>query len=169
MADNWSVIRVKRVMVRSVHEAFDYVMEHYYPFGMADEAAEQGALTDTYAVISIQDSHTQGFGFQFTENQFCKGVLTLLFDDIVKDVDGAVLFNDDMADLIIGFIEKYKKLSDTLLIHCYAGQSRSKAVGAFAVKMLGGDNSRYFEKGTLNQYIYDVLESAWIRKQLGSI
>lgn len=25
-----------------------------------------------------------------------------------------------------------------LLIHCYAGQSRSRAVGAFAVKMLGG-------------------------------
>ena len=74
---------MKRVLVKSVHGAFGYVMEHYYPFGMADEAAEQGALTDTYAVISIQDSHTDGFGVRFTENQFCKGVLTLLFDDIV--------------------------------------------------------------------------------------
>ena len=59
---------LKRVLVKSVHGAFGYVMEHYYPYGMADEAAEQGALTDTYAVISIQDSHTQGFGVQFTEN-----------------------------------------------------------------------------------------------------
>lgn len=66
---------MKRVLVKSVHRAFDYVMEHYYPFGTADEAAEQGALTDSYAVISIQDSHTQGFGFQFTENQFCKEFL----------------------------------------------------------------------------------------------
>lgn len=89
---------LKRVLVKSVHGAFGYVMEHYYPFGMADEASEQGTLTDTYAVISIQDSHTQGFGVQFTENQFCKGVLTLYFDDIVKEVDGAVLFDDDMAD-----------------------------------------------------------------------
>ena len=44
---------MKRVLVKSVHGAFGYVMEHYYPFGMATEAAEQGALTDTYAVISI--------------------------------------------------------------------------------------------------------------------
>ncbi len=33
------MIILKRVIVKSVHEAFDYVMEHYYPFGMADEAA----------------------------------------------------------------------------------------------------------------------------------
>ena len=133
---------------------------------MAEEAAEQGALTDTYAVISIQDSNTGGFGVQFNENQFCKGVLTLIFDDIVTEVDGAVLFDDDMADQIIDFIEKHRKSVDTLLVHCYAGQSRSRAVGAFAVEMLGGDNSKYFDEGLPNQYIYDVLESAWVRKQL---
>lgn len=158
---------MKRVLVKSVHGAFGYAMGHYYPFGMADEAAEQGALTDTYVVISIQDSHTNGFGMQFTENQFCKGVLTLLFDDIVKEVDGAVLFDDEMADKIIDFIAEKKRVADTLLVHCYAGQSRSRAVGAFAVEMLGGDNSRYFEEGTPNQYVYDVLETAWIRRQLG--
>ena len=157
---------MKRVLVKSVHGAFNYVMEHYYPFEMADEAAEQGALTDTYAVISIQDSHTGGFGVTFAENQFCKGVLTLYFDDIVTEVDGAVLFDDDMADQIIDLIEKNKAEVDTLLVHCYAGQSRSRAVGAFAVDMLGGDNNKYFEEGTLNQYIYDVLESAWVRHQL---
>lgn len=158
---------MKRVIVKSVHGAFGYVMEHYYPFGMEKEAAEEGSLTDTYAVISIQDSHMKGFGFQFTENQFCKGVLTLVFDDVVKEVEGAVLFNDDMADKIIEFIEKHRRNVDTLLLHCYAGQSRSRAVGAFAVEMLGGDNSRYFEEGTPNMYIYDVLEAAWVRHQLG--
>ena len=71
-----------------------------------------------------------------------------------------------MADKIINFIEKYRKVADTLLVHCYAEQSRSRAVGAFAVEMLGGDNSKYFEDGVPNQYIYDVLESAWIRRQL---
>ena len=160
---------MKRVLVKSVHGAFGYVMEHYYPFGMAAAAAEQGALTDTYAVISIQDSHTQGFGFQFTENQFCKGVLTLLFDDIVTEVDGAILFTDEMAGKIIEFIERYKNSVDTLLIQCYAGQSRSRAVGAFAVDMLGGDNSKYFEEGLPNQYIYDVLETAWVRRQLAKM
>lgn len=160
---------MKRVLVKSVHGAFGYVMEHYYPFGMVTEAAEQGALTDTYAAISIQDSHTGGFGVQFTENQFCKGVLTLIFDDIVTEVDGAVLFDDEMADEILDFIEEHKASVDTLLIHCYAGQSRSRAVGAFAVEMLGGDNIKYFEEGTPNQYIYDVLESAWVRRQLSML
>lgn len=161
---------MKRVLVKSVHGAFGYVMEHYYPFGMADEAAEQGALTDTYAVISIQDSHTGGFGVRFTENQFCKGVLTLLFDDIVTEVDGAALFDDDMAESIIDFIEKHRRSVDTLLVHCYAGQSRSRAVGAFAVEMLGGDNSKYFEEGNApNMYVYDVLESAWVRRQVSKL
>lgn len=152
---------MKRILVKSVFGAFEYVMQHYYPFGQEAEVER----SDTYAVISIQDSHTQGFGVQFTENQYCKGVLTLHFDDIVREVEGAVLFTDDMADQIIAFVKSHKSV-DTLLIHCYAGQSRSRAVGAFVVEMLGGDNRKYFEEGTPNQYIYDVLETAWVRWQL---
>lgn len=78
---------MKRVIVKSVYDAFEYVMQHYYPAGL-EELAEK---SDTYAVISIQDTHTKGFGFTFQENQFCKGVLNLYFDDIVKEVEGAVL------------------------------------------------------------------------------
>ncbi|MCR4646857.1 MAG: hypothetical protein K5695_15865 [Oscillospiraceae bacterium] len=152
---------MKRVVVKSVFGAFGYVMQHYYPFGLEDQVERR----DTYAVISIQDSHTQGFGVQFTENRYCKGVLTLFFDDIFTEVEGAVLFTDEMADRILDFIEQHKRSVDTLLVHCYAGQSRSRAVGAFAVEFLGGDNSKYFEEGTLNQYVYDVLEAADVRRQ----
>lgn len=149
---------MKQIMVRSVYSAFDYVMEHYYPEGLEANAERK----DTYAVISIQDTHTGGFGITFSETKFCKGVLTLYFDDIVKEVPGAVLFDDEMAEQIIAFINAHKDV-DTLLIHCYAGQSRSRAVGAFAVKMLGGDNSKYFKGAVPNQYVYDVLEAAWIK------
>ncbi len=38
-----------RILVKSVHDALCYVVEHNYPFGMADKTAEQGSLTDTYA------------------------------------------------------------------------------------------------------------------------
>ena len=86
----------------------------------------------------------------------------LYFDDIVKEVPGAVLFDDEMAEKIISFIIEHEMV-DTLLVHCYAGQSRSRAVGAFAVKMSGGDNSRYYKGAIPNQYVYDVLEAAWIR------
>ena len=143
---------MKRVIVKSIFDAFDYVMQHYYPAGMEDMVER----SDTYAVISIQDSHIDGFGITFSENKYCKAVLTLKFDDIIRPVDGAQLFTEGMAEQIIHFIRANKDV-DTLLIHCYAGQSRSRAVGAFAVWMLGGDNSLYFEKYNLNEYVYDLL------------
>lgn len=143
---------MRRVLVKSVYDAFDYVMEHYYPAGMEDMVER----SDTYAVISIQDSHTGGFGITFSENKFCKDVLTLKFDDIIRPVEGAQIFTDDMAEQIIAFIKRNQKV-DTLLIHCYGGQSRSRAVGAFAVWLLGGDNSSYFENYDPNEYVYDKL------------
>lgn len=120
-----------------------------------------------YRLHTITTSSSGSKGFQFCENQFCKGVLTLYFDDIIREVDGAVLFTDEMADQIIAFVLAHRSV-ETLLVHCYGGQSRSRAVGAFAVEMLGGNSERYFETGSPNQYVYDVLETAWIRRQLGA-
>lgn len=148
---------MKRVFVKSVYDAFDYVMAHYYPAGMEDMAE----LKDTYAVISIQDTHSGGFGFIFKRNEFCKDVLTLYFDDIDRPVEGACLFSDVQANEIIDFIRRNGE-ADTLLVHCYGGESRSRAVGAFAVKMLGGDNSSYFDTGRPNDHVYEILESVWI-------
>ncbi|HRU98032.1 MAG TPA: hypothetical protein P5092_11460 [Ruminococcus sp.] len=34
-----------------------------------------GAITDTYAVISIQDSHTGGFGVMFAEHFYSRDSL----------------------------------------------------------------------------------------------
>lgn len=164
--DNYSVSvledqEMKRVLVKSVFDAFEYVMSHYYPYGQ-EEYAER---LDTYAVISIQDTHTGGFGFCFRENQFCKGVLTLYFDDIVKEVPGAVLFSDEQAEQILDFVSEHRDV-DTLLVHCYGGQSRSRAVGAFVVRMFGRNPSGYFQNGNQNQYVYDVLEAVWIRRMI---
>lgn len=153
---------MKQVLLQSVFDAFDYVMEHYYPAGLR-ELVER---SDTYAVISIQDTHTGGFGFTFAKNEFCKDVLTLYFDDITREVEGAVLFSDEMAGQIIDYIEKNVEV-DTLLVHCFAGQSRSRAVAAFAVQMLGGDNTNYLEEGGANMYVYDTLQVVWMERVLG--
>ena len=144
---------MKRILVRSVHDAFDYVMAHYWPAGLEEYAEAK----DSYAVISIQDTHTGGFGFRFTESLTCRGVLTLYFDDTLRETEGAVLFSESMAEDIIRFIQAHRNDAETLLIHCYGGQSRSRAVGAFAVKMLGGDNRRYFTEGSPNMHVYDTL------------
>lgn len=49
---------MRRILVKSLNEAFDFVMDHYYPAGCEEDAKRK----DTYAVISIQDTHTGGFG-----------------------------------------------------------------------------------------------------------
>ena len=144
-----------RILVTSAREALRYVWRHLeYPMKL-----------DTYAAISIQDTIGGGFEFQLTENRFCKGVLTLYFDDIIREVDGAVLFSEEQAERIIDFIGKNRK-TETLLVHCYGGESRSRAVAAFAVKMLGHDNSKYFKTGHPNQHVYNVLEAAWVRRMV---
>ena len=151
---------MKRVLVKSVFDAFDYVMDHYYPAGQRDFAQH----SDTYAVISIQDTHTQGFGFEFTPSECCKGVLTLRFDDIMRPVEGAVLFSPQMAEQVLDFVEDKRSEVDTLLVHCYGGQSRSRAVGAFITRMLGGDDSVYFESGNPNEHVLETLEVTWIQR-----
>ncbi|MCQ2555615.1 MAG: hypothetical protein MJ171_08190 [Clostridia bacterium] len=143
---------MKRVLVKSVFDAFEYVMDHYTPAGLED----MGEAKDTYAVISIQDTHTDGFGVEFTTSKYCEGVLTLHFDDIVKEVEGAVLFNTDMANEIIDFVEMNMDC-DTLLVHCYAGQSRSMAVGLFVLHMLGRDNQEKLSRISPNMYVYNKL------------
>ena len=149
---------MKRVLLRSVFEAFDYVMDHYAPYGMEDMVQQD----DTYAVISIQDAQSGGFGFEFTESRYCRDVLTLRFDDVEGDAEGAVPFSEEMAEEMIRFILRNRD-ADTLLIHCYAGQSRSRAVAAFAVKMFGKDNAAYFEGGRPNRLVYELLENKWRR------
>ena len=150
---------MKRVLLRSVFEAFEYVMAHYAPVGL-EEMAER---SDVYAVISIQDTHTGGFGFTFNRTRFCTGALTLYVDDIEREVDGAVLFSDDHARQVIDFIEAHRD-AETLLVHCYAGQSRSRAVAAFAVKMLGGNNAPYLRGGVPNRHIYETLERVYAER-----
>ena len=147
---------MKRVLLRSVFDAFEYVMDHYYPFGLEDLAQRK----DSYAVISVQDTHTEGFGFEFTESKSCKGVLTLYFDDIIRPVEGLSCFSEADAGEILDFIQAHRAV-DTLLVHCYGGESRSRAVAAFAVKLLGGDNAAYFRTGHPNELVYETLERVW--------
>lgn len=147
---------MKRVLVKSVYDAFDYVLEHYHPYGM-DEFAQR---TDRYAVISIQDTHTDGFGFQFTPSKTCADVLTLYFDDIDRNVEGLALFSEEQAEQIIRFIQK-NRAEETLLIHCYGGESRSRAVGAFAMEMLGGSSKKLFETGHPNMHVYNTLKAVY--------
>ena len=58
---------MKRVIVKSVYDAFEFVMQHYYPAGL-EEFAEK---SDTYAIISIQDTQVRLYFFGKSVLQRC--------------------------------------------------------------------------------------------------
>ncbi|MBR2208216.1 MAG: hypothetical protein IJ859_05330, partial [Synergistaceae bacterium] len=65
---------------------------------------------------------------------------------------------------IIDFVLSCKNV-DTLLVHCYGGESRSRAVAAFVVKMYGQDNNFYFATGNPNEHIYNTLLKTWNKRK----
>lgn len=143
------------ILILSARGALNYVMQHFPEPGMT----EYPKRIDRYAVISIQDTIGGGFGFELKENRYCKSVLTLFFDDIEKEEAGLKLMDTFQAKQIIEFIKENSDV-DTLLIHCFAGVSRSRAVGAFAGEFLGIPCT---ESQTFNNYVYDLLKTVELK------
>ena len=139
------------VIATSARGALMYVMKHFCEPG----SSEYPELTDTYAVISIQDTVYGGFGFELKQNAYCFGVLTVYFDDIEQPQHGAKLMTEAQAAEIIRFISAHKDDVDTLLIHCFAGISRSKAAARFAREMLGFPP---LNDDVYNAYVYEMLK-----------
>ena len=57
-------------------------------------------------------------GVAFIASHYCKDVLTLCFDDVICEVESAVLFTDEMAGRIIDFIKKNRKVDMLLISLC---------------------------------------------------
>ena len=143
-----------RILVTSARNAFRYVMRHFCEPGVTEFPEK----TDTYAAISIQDTYGGGFGFELKKNKYCKDVLTVYFDDIEEPEHGLRLISFPQAIAIVKFIKAHSEDVDTLLIHCFAGVSRSRAVGAFAREILDippTDETDY------NEYVYAILHRVW--------
>ena len=139
-----------RVLVTSARGALDYVMRHFCEPGVSEYPEE----SDSYAVISIQDTKDGGFGFELKENRYCKAVLTVYFDDIEKPQPDLKMMSHSQAEEITEFIRAHSDEVDTLLIHCFAGISRSAAVGMIAREIFcqTSDKPEYF-----NRYVYEEL------------
>jgi len=78
----------------------------------------------------------------------CQSTLSLRFWDISKLDDevkekypSAILFNDDHATQVIDYLDGLKKEEEDsmLVVHCFAGISRSGAIGGFACDYFGMD------------------------------
>jgi len=127
-----------------------------------------------YALISIQEPDI-GNGFIFTPNDVCVDVITELFSDVDQEMvercertgrtEGLhlnyVLFNCLMARRIIEFVDKHIKTNDVdyILIHCWAGISRSAAVAAALHKFYSGSDMIIFKSKLYspNMLVYRVM------------
>lgn len=93
--------------------------------------------------ISIRD-----FGYSNIYEEIdakCKNILELYFDDVTnQDIKsgalhpfyqraymtrGLVCFSEEMAEKIVDFAEKVYNKEEELNVHCWAGKSRSQAIG----------------------------------------
>lgn len=103
---------------------------------------ENTFLKGKYIVISIRSTP---FPITFTETDYLKGSLILQFADIepswveenggVEELKGKtdvplIVFSEEMAEQIIQFVQDHQDV-ETILVHCDAGVSRSRAVGAY--------------------------------------
>lgn len=84
-------------------------------------------------------------------------ILPLTFNDINIKIDDYLVFNKDDAGKIIDFVEKYKEEGSVIIVHCYAGISRSAAVAKFiAEKYNLKFNHNYF---LYNKLVYTTLKT----------
>lgn len=103
------------------------------------------------AVISINEPNTSS---PLTE-QDCRYSLFLYFHDITNEAEGyragisrPIMFDSEDAKRVIDFLDKIRKDNvDELYIHCYAGFSRSAAIGVFA------NNYLYWREGELCRWL----------------
>ncbi len=145
-----------KLIVCSAREAFKYVIGHF-----SDPATGSPPRTwEQYAAISVQDLGNRNYGFTLTKNRFCRDVLTLSFDDIEEPDEGLCAFTPKQAAQIIAFLNK-NRFSPAILIHCFAGMSRSAAIGTFAAEFFGLPDPGY---PYCNSLVLDTLRT--VRKSL---
>lgn len=106
--------------------------------------------------LSIQDTQTGGFDFKFTENKFCKAVLSLYFDDIVMGKEDATLFLKSDVNNVIDFALKHKAV-DTLLVHCCGGNPVQGPFRPLQSRCLAKIKGTCFMTGVPKENVYNTL------------
>lgn len=137
--------KMKKIITMSVYDCVKYVLDD--------------TEIEPYVIISIQDSQN-GFGIMFNKTKYCKDVLTLYFDDMENEVPGLKLFTQEDAYKIINFVEQYNDISK-IIVHCYAGQSRSASVAIAIAEKYKPDVLDFVNDSTPNQYVYKILSECF--------
>ena len=122
---------------------------------------------DTHAYISIYGNELEELPPPRINHPLWFDGIQLKFDDVEEDYkDRLFVINDTQSDKIIKFINDIflneKQL--ILIVHCYAGISRSAAVGKFTNDIFKLDLPQYQSLNIYNRTVYAQLVRAWERK-----
>ena len=121
-----------------------------------DEIERGVVVREPYAVISISDPGTRKP--QIGKPILFREALYLKFHDAEDQMHpGIVLMKPIHAKRIWRFLREHQDKIATLVVQCEQGASRSPAVAAAICRMLGDDDSRFFNEFVPNQYVYALL------------
>lgn len=137
---------VYNIQVMSYKQALEYV----YNYSGSKEH-------EKYAIISIQEfTNGYGIGLKFKKGGNCLGALNIEFSDITKEMDSSEVKLMTLGDAqkIHDFVESLPDEVEKLIVHCYAGVSRSAAVAAGIAQVKFGDDKEYFKKYVPNMHVY---------------
>ena len=123
---------------------------------MSQARAEHFKPLAREAIISITGSGFPGAKLR-------KGwtrVLRMVFDDVERPGYGAIPFDTDHAEVILGWLDAVQDKVDRIFVHCHAGKNRSAAVAKFIAEtydLPGG--VRVYEDG--NRRVHRLLCIQW--------
>jgi hypothetical protein len=122
---------------------------------------------DTHAYISIYGTEMDEQPAPKINNPLWMDGIQLMFDDVDNDYAPLRLkaITDEQADNIVQFVRRIHDLPDeiTLIVHCFAGVSRSAGVGRFVNDMFNLDLPNYRNLKLYNIAVYRQLVDAWSR------
>jgi cystathionine beta-lyase/cystathionine gamma-synthase len=99
---------------------------------------------DDCIIISINDDKPARFD---RTNDKIKHARSLFFNDIEYQTETGILMSDDDAQKIKVSVDAYKDKVDTVLVHCFAGVSRSSAIACAISMYLNGDDINIWSQG----------------------
>ena len=137
-------------------------------FFAEDELVALPGVASTGVISIVDPPHLSDpeFGHRFAELQEgWYSILRLWFHDISKPWQNYILFDDELADIVIDWLLLHERKLSCVYVHCAAGESRSAGVARFLCKVYGVPFDSEAGKG-FNPRVYRVLVNRWHKRKL---
>ena len=117
------------------------------------------SVMDDCLIISISDECAEPN--RFNHNSHIKGICRLYFDDVAGDEPNCMTHVD--AEKIIKFVNENLHMADEIIVHCFAGISRSAGVCAALMRILTGNDAEIFSNPRFhpNMHCYRLVLDAY--------